>query len=435
MEGRPDAATAALEASAGLAAPPELRMLRTQREGATVRTDVLFAIPWQQGWESTALTDTTSPVAVADPAFARWLTRELGRTSAVTWTDRDHPGRRVSLAGLHLSLADTLMFSPGELDELARSRLGGAPHLGGNARTTLAHVARLSRVLGARTPDGGVALTQLRARLGRLRLMAKDLAADLASPPAAGAKRRTLIERVRRWGLPEDLAQARTELSQRRKLGPGDATASADELARRIRHLVPTRLPLPLVCPGVLPQMFGHTSVMTRWLPVMAAVRPTMAKLEAAALLNDKPWRSATSDRSENPWAAPAPDRHGVSGDQHLSVAVGPGLGRRPGHPVGVVQLDAWGETVPAPRHTSWTAFGYDAPRARAPQAVLVVVPADTESPLDLAQVRRAVLKARQLARIRSLTGVTPEAVSIGLPLGVVEAVGPTAATMVEEGV
>ena len=436
MEGRPDAATDALEASAGLGAPPELRMLRTQREGATIRTDVLFAIPWQEGWESTAITATTSPVAVADPALARWLTKELGRASAVTWTDRDHPNRKVTLAGLHLSLADTLLYSPAELDELARRRLDGARHLGGNARGILARLARLCAMLGARTPEGELALKQLRARIRRLREMSKDLAADLASPPPAGPRRRALVERVRRWGLPEDLAEARSELAARRRtLGAGDATASAGELARRIRALLPTGLLLPLVCPGRLPQMFAHTSVLTRWLPVMAAVRRSMAELEAAALLNDNTWPSATSERSNDPWAPPPPDRHGVSTDKHLSVAVGPGLGRRTGNPVGLVRLDAWGETVPARRHTSWTAFGYDAPRARAPQAVLVVVPAEPGSPLDLAQVRGAVLKARQLARVRSLTGATPEAVSIGVPLGVVESVGTAAATMTDEGV
>ncbi|MBA2550927.1 MAG: hypothetical protein H0V13_07735 [Nocardioidaceae bacterium] len=433
VEGRTDAAADALEASAGLGAPPELRLLRTQREGATVQTDVLFAIPWQKSWESTTITASTSPVTVADPAFARWLTRELGRTSAVTWTDRDRPARHVSLSRLHLTLADTLMYSADALDDLARSRLDHAGRLGGTAHETLAQVTRLASLLGARTPEGALAEQQLRSRLGRLRAMAKDLAQDLASPPPPGPKRRRLIERTRRWGLPVDIASARVELAQRRKIGTGDAKAPAEEVARRIRQLVPTLAPLPLVCPRTLPQVFGHREVLTDWLPVMAAVRPPMAKLEAAALLSDQQWASATSDRRDDPWAAPEPDRHGVSTDQHLTVVVGPGLGTRPGRPVGVVPLDAWGETVPAPRHTSWTAFGYDAPRARAPQAVLVVVPADTESPLDLAQVRGAVLKARQLARVRSSTGQTPDGVLVGLPLGVVEAVGDAAATLTQE--
>ncbi|MBA3800212.1 MAG: hypothetical protein H0X18_14185 [Geodermatophilaceae bacterium] len=400
-----------------------------------MKTDVSFAIPWQRSWESAAVTASTAPIAVADPAFARWLISELGPASGVTWTDRDHPDRRVSLAGLHLSLADTLMFSPAELDDVARQRLGGARHVDGDGHSKLAAVRRLCAALGVRSPEGKLAHDALRARLTRLRLMAKDLAEVLSSPPPPGPRRRALEERLRRWGLPEKVAEAEAELAERRKLGTGDATAPADELANRIRTLLPTRIPLPLVCPAVLPDVFEHESVLTQWLPVVAAVRPTMADLEAAVLLTDKPWPSATSDRRENPWAAPEPDRHGVSTDSHLSVIVGPGVGGRAGRPVGVVRLDSWGETIPASRHTTWTAFGYDAPRARAPQAVLVVVPADTEAPLDLEQVRAAVLKARQLARIRSLTGATPDDVSIGLPLGVVETVGPTAATLVEEGV
>jgi hypothetical protein len=442
VEGRPDAAAESLEASAGLGAPPELRMLRTRREGATIKTDVVFAIPWQQAWETTEITGTTSPVAVADPAFARWLTRELGRPAGVTWTDRDQPSHEVSLAGLRLSLADALMFSQHELGELARDRLGARHGLAGSAGPTLIQLARLSGLLGAHppqadpdTPEGRQVLEILRGRLRRLRRMAGDLATALRHPPPPpGPRRRALVERLHRWGLAEDVKEAGLRLAERRKLGTGDDRASADELVRRIRQLVPAQQPLPLVCPGTLPELFPHPTVLTEWLPVMAAVRPALADLEVAMLLSDQHWPAATSDSRNDPWAAPEQDKHGVSTDQHVTVAVGPASTQRRSQPVGLVRLDAYGETVPARRHTSWTAFGYDAPRARAPQAVLIVVPADTTSLLDVAQVRRAVLKARQLARVRA-QALTPDALSIGMPLGVVEVVGDAAATLVDEGI
>ena len=74
----------------------------------------------------------------------------------------------------------------------------------------------------------------------------------------------------------------------------------------------------------------------------------------------------------------------------------------------------------------------YDAPRARAPQAVLVVVPSDLTAGLEVDEARRAVLTARDLARARSVTS-TPDDLSIGLPSGVVEAAGSAACTLSRE--
>jgi hypothetical protein len=262
--------------------------------------------------------------------------------------------------------------------------------------------------------------------------MATELAKTLRKPPTAVPQRRALVARLRRWGLSTDLAIAREELRTRRTMPGDDASAPAAELARRIRQLVPTRVPLPLACASPLPQIFPKPRLLTQWLPVMAAVRPPLAELEAVALIVGREWVAGSSDRRPSPWATPKPNRHGVAGDDSVTVVVGPAL-PGPRRPSALVRLDGFGETVPAPRHTTWTAFGYDAPRARAPQAVLVVVPADTGSKLDLGQTRGAVLQARTLARVRSLTEGSPDAVSIGVPLGVVETGGRRAATLTEE--
>lgn len=437
VEGRPDAAAESLEASAGLSAPPELRFLRTQREGATLTTEVLLSLPYQRAWETATITATTSPVAVADPAFARWLTSELGRPGTLTWTDHDRPNRSVTLAQLGLTLPDTLLHTRKELQELARRRLArpglpeGPATLDGTARGALARAETLARLVSGGT-EGLLDADLLRRRLQRLRRMATELARALRTPPSAATQRRALVARARRWGLGTDLTAAGDELRARRTMPDDDATAPAAELARRIRQLVPTRVPLPLACPGALPQLVAKPRLLTDWLPVMAAVRPPLADLEAIALTVGRDWVAGSSDRRPSPWATPKPNRHGVAGDDSVTVVVGPALPgpRRPG---ALVRLDAFGETVPAPRHTTWTAFGYDAPRARAPQAVLVVVPADTGSKLDLGQTRGAVLQARTLARVRSLTEGPPDAVAVGVPLGVVETGGRRAATLTEE--
>ncbi|MGZ8741700.1 MAG: hypothetical protein ACXWXO_02130 [Nocardioides sp.] len=437
VEGRPDAAAESLEASAGLGAPPELRLLRTQREGATITTEVLLSLPYQAAWEKVEITDETSPVEVADPAFARWLAGEVGRPRTLTWTDREHPARRTTLAELGLTVPEALLHPAGALDDLARARLAEDDDdrdlpLGGTARQALARAERLSRLLAGGT-DGRLSAEQLRTRLARLRRMATQLQRALARPPAAGPRRRALVARLRRWGLPTDLAHAQEELDARMAFPDDDADVPVAELARRIRRLLPSQVPLALACPQELPGVVARRRLLTDWLPVVAAVRPPLAELEAMVLSAGREWVAGSTDRRADPWAAPAPDRHGVAGDAAVTVVVGPRLPRA-GRPTALVRLDAYGETVPAPRHTTWTAFGYDAPRARAPQAVLVVVPADTEEKLDLAQARGAVIQARRLARVRSLSDATPDAVATGVPLGVVETGGRRAATLTEEG-
>ena len=83
VEGRVEAAQESLEAAAGLGAPPELRLLRTQRSGSTVKTSVRVALPWEAAWSDPAVADPRSPVSVADPALAALLRSELGPPDAL----------------------------------------------------------------------------------------------------------------------------------------------------------------------------------------------------------------------------------------------------------------------------------------------------------------------------------------------------------------
>jgi hypothetical protein len=68
---------------------------------------------------------------------------------------------------------------------------------------------------------------------------------------------------------------------------------------------------------------------------------------------------------------------------------------------VAVGALDNWGETVPEPRHTTQAAFHFNAPGARAPQAVLLAVPPVIDQPLDSATLIDTVRETRELAMAR----------------------------------
>ena len=48
------------------------------------------------------------------------------------------------------------------------------------------------------------------------------------------------------------------------------------------------------------------------------------------------------------------------------------------------VAIDGWAETIPSRLHSTWAAFGYDAPRARPQQVILLAVPADVDASVGL---------------------------------------------------
>src|SRR5206468_2611342 len=66
VTGRADLANAAMEAAAGLGAPPELRAMRTPRQASTVRVNAWVLLP--SG--TIDASPDADPAVVADPAFA-----------------------------------------------------------------------------------------------------------------------------------------------------------------------------------------------------------------------------------------------------------------------------------------------------------------------------------------------------------------------------
>ena len=124
VSGRAAQAQESMEAAAGLGAPPELRLLRTQRQGASVRTTVLVALP--MGEE-----DPASPVAVADPGLGALLKNTTGPATAWTWT---REGNSVTLADLGLDVPDVVLAAQAHLDAHAGSRLRGAADRGNCGR-------------------------------------------------------------------------------------------------------------------------------------------------------------------------------------------------------------------------------------------------------------------------------------------------------------
>jgi hypothetical protein len=411
VSGRIAQAQESMEAAAGLGAPPELRLLHTQRQGASVRTTVLVAVPLP------AAVDPDSPTSTADPALAGLLKTELGPAAAWTWT-RD--GASVGLDELGLDVEDVVLVPQAHLNALAEAPLGGTA-TGGTAPARRAELDRLCSLFGAQhgvpaiTGDGASAAAELRTRLGSLRAAAAAVLADLAAAPPVTAA-------ARRWGLPDEPAEAAELLTSRLdEIGDaaGDAGADAEALGERIRTLLAPVSGLPLICAGTLPVTTSTPGLDRDWLELVAAVRPALARLEAHQL--QRPW----------PAAATAPDRLWTvprEGEQQV-IVYGPGL--ETAGPVAVALLDDWAETVPSSKHTTYAAFGFDAPRARAQQAILLAVPPDEQVPLTADALPGIVLSTRDQARARMAQPDTLGAWSLAVPTSMVLGGDPSGARLV----
>jgi len=405
VSGRAAAAQESMEAAAGLGAPPELRLLRTQRQGATIRTTVLIALL------PPANPDMASPTAVADPAFAALLSSEFGSAADWTWTS---DGGSVTLADLGLDVPDVALIPQPRLIAIA-SGLLGSPVTGGTAASKRPQFDRVCSLLGAqRDPtdligDSEIAAAQARARLTALRAAAATVLADLsADPPIASA--------ARRWGLPDDSAEATQLLTSRLdQIGPDITDGAADfaTLADRIRTLLAPASALPVTYTATLPPVVAAAALDRDWLEILAAVRPALAKLEAHQL--NRSWPAAAT-KPDSMWTVP------TNGDRQV-VVYGPAA--QAGGPVAVALVDDWAETVPSTRHTTHASFGFDAPRSRTPQSLLLAIPPNEAVALTLEALPAIVLSARQQARARWPKTAQLADWSLAVPISMVLLTGP----------
>ena len=458
-QGRSEVAGAAMDAAAGLSRPPDLEVLRTPRQGRAVTSSVLALLPFVPapaipagGLEHAEL----PPAALADASAAAFVAAQAGQASAWAWTVAHGAATAaVDLAGLGLSPADALALSLADLERLAAE--AGALALGvpvgevgltardGSARYETA--ARVVALLG-RTPAGRDATTdrpddpeptgadtledELRARYASLRGVAELLLQQLAGQIALFAPDGTigaadpvtvgrLVAACRRWGIAPDpppetpgvlpwrAARAHALLGGRVAAAP--TVTDAAELDRPALLDALTALASPTgqlallarATGGQLPALQRAANLDADWLSLVAATKAPLARLELHQLVATGRLGgtalTAWANKPADPWQARTDDT------RRLVVAYAPaGLDAgalAPTAPVAAALLDRWTEVVPDTGHTTAAAFGFDAPAARAPQAILLAVPPDLDAGLDPETVRDAVAETRELAHAR----------------------------------
>lgn len=406
-------AVVALDAAAGLAAPPDLRFPTTPAGGVPLRTSVHLELP-------------EAPVRAARfpsdacPAAAAHLDDALPDPDGadLAWSAGD---AIVTLAGMGLAAADLVAVDDDTLLAEAGARLGVpgsdvTPALGLEAARR--RIDLLVRCAPPTETDPGV-LADLADRVRELRAAALDLAVDLEALAPGADLPAALARRALRWGVrgPADGAAARLRallpstpegpvpdpvghpvtdpVEELARLGGGASGAPGSAVRRG-----PVLLPAESRATG--------TTVSDEWREVFGRVRSTVALVPGGWT-----WRHSAGDEA---WTG-RPDQDGRA--RVADVVVGP---RRPGGVVAGV-LDAWTETLPEGDVPVTAAFSFRTPGARAPQAILLVVPPADGDEVDVDTAREVVRQAALLARARSvppsrLGGVGALLPSAHLPAG-----------------
>jgi hypothetical protein len=398
-------AAESLDAAAGLGPPPELRAIRTPRRGTTAFTTLFGIVP-------TAQTPADAgPSGIAVPELAAEFVRRFGGVAAWTWERATQAGWvAIGLDDLDLDPVDVLTID----DRALVALLGRAAPLrstGGAERVAAARrlAAALTGTLDA--PQGLPSLSGARANNLVARAVA-DLA--LLAAFAGGDPADNLLVIAARWGAPitaEDFADTEAGAAARAAI----VTTTREELSRkltqdkpadptavRIRNLLGANVPVPAAVGS--PATLGIAGATARadldrlWLEPLTAVRAEVAAIEAHQLApgpgSANPLRLRAWTAGLAPWDVP------TKGNDHTKVIYGP-TGALASPTVALWVRGTWSEVVPLRAHTTYAAFGFNAPDSRAPQSVLTVVPPDVSRPLNQDDLVAAISWVRTLAHAR----------------------------------
>jgi hypothetical protein len=459
VTGRPAAVAAAAEAAAGVGMPPEPGVIRTRRDGRTLETIVAVVLPVP------ALTGD-GPAAIADPAVAAFLDDRAGDPAgpAWQWTTHDDAGQpqgTVTLDGIGLRPCETVLLGIDQLRALAASTAGApslAPEDPSGPRTVRTWASAIvgSVNVGDDIAAAGVASSattaELAARLDALRAAA---ATDITSiraataPAATAAQHRAAELLATRWGvIPHDtgddvdrLIRAAVALERRLAMSfvpSADSPSStfADAIVALIAPEggwpVLARVPGSVLADTVLEGRAVEGGAVEGgavtprldpdWLEVVAAVRPALARFEAAQLGAGSGRLAAWSNRPGDPWqTSPGPGLLAVFGPAEAVPTQPSGQVT-----VALAVIDRFAETVPAEQHVAAVAFPHDLPPARAPQAVLLAVPPVVDDDLTTDVLIDVLGEVRALARARMASPGTLGAAVGSLHLAAMPAAGRT---------
>jgi len=268
-------------------------------------------------------------------------------------------------------------------------------------------------------------VTSMSEAADREALMAAVLGIE---PPAQATPLATLTEtaakaledRLAAAPKPADLAptaQINKPLHDHDQLKQNQVPDGTPTLAQAIAVLASPHGKLAILACWSQDTLLRHTKLMVeqteqtideQWLTVVAAPRANIARLEAIQLEIEPPldaWSSSPSD----PWQMArvkenlAQRNTDVVGIKLPRFVAAYGVAAAwAGDKVAVGLIDAFSEAIPMPQRSTMTAFGFNAPSARAPQAILLAVPPKPRQRLSSDLLVQIIEETQELAHART---------------------------------
>ena len=366
VSGQADVGNAAMEAAAGLGTPPELRSIRTARSANEVRTTVLLVVD-----PGAPVPGDDDPRALADPAFSALVAEHTA--GVPLGTSRDTIVARLA----------ALFGGDDDAPDAPSLRAPIVADLEVRHQQVAVKLADLRSEIAAVTPGDAAVVAAAKADAAMWEI---DVTADKPDPEAWIKDALAIIDdRVTKHGAP-------------------DATPATLRTAIRGLTGAPNLPVLPVIPVADLPATVDAPppddpgSLDVEWLPLTAAVRPRLAPLEAWQLAPTRAWPATIGEPKggTSAWVSDGP----------VFVCFGPEPALHADDTVAVCVLDTWIDAVPLRTHSTAAAFGFNGPKSRAPQAVLLAVPPDTEERLTNEGLARVVLETRLTVRARLADGL-----------------------------
>jgi hypothetical protein len=471
--GNPERAADAMDAAAGFARPPEFGVVRTPPSGYRLTTNVVAVMPYRPPVLEPQLVDRT-PLEIADASLAAFVEARLGKPDQwifpVKWSESgvDHTGD-ISLAALGMTPLQAALLPHDFLAEVVRQRLGRPQAVVDQA----AGYRLMRQIAGAfgvhpamaadlaaipdKAADNAIDSTIRSEIFTRYDVAYQALAklAKLVEDGTTDADKVTFLRKALSWGF---LGPARIEVRQplidvlfaNRDLHPDALTSlvgvvetavlarlkaapdpsdvktqsmSAAVLARAISDLVAPGGTLAITARWPVATLRGRTKLQETvepaldrdWLPVVAAVRPALARVEAVQLEASTlkvfaplaAWTSAAPD--DDPWRtglvsnnATARSSNLVSMDMSRLLNAYGADDAFDGADVAVALIDQFSEAVPMSKRTTYAAFGFNAPASRAPQAILLAVPGRVDRRISEDDTLQILIETRRQAHARA---------------------------------
>lgn len=392
---------------------------------------------------------------------ARLSDLALSPLSVVETAAAGSSGRATEFEERLASHFSQLVAAPGDAAELVilSDRRPSWPRSAVPLAALLALCAAIRRVLTEGRPlepadlglpeepvPASVDLAELTARADRVEAAARaaleDLRAAIVIDPPDAARLRTALHAASAAGTPgavpvalgstpadgealtEQARQAASAL-ERAIASAADAADDVDSQMQRIRAVFGASFPLApqftLSEPEEIAASLADGRALTggdrlapaNWLQRMALVRPGAQCLAGA--LRYAEMLGAPTDATDlavaqlphrpgDRWLATAEETAGSVPFGRISILALTDGRIDPTLPLAGMVVDEWGEMVPNRIETTGVAFHFDAPGARAPQAVLLAVPPDPEEETwSFGALADTVIEALDLARMRAV--------------------------------